>query len=274
MGTRRARPSIAQWSRCDNSAHVQRAARGRAMSEATVPVRCAAEHGPARRSATSSTCGTKEFENAGPFCHRAFVSREQLIVFVKAPRPGTVKTRIARTAGAERACAIYRELVATVLQKFASIRGAQLRFAPDDAPEEIKPWLRNDWVAAPQGTGDLGERLQRAFAESFAGGAERVVIVGSDCPEVKSGDIRAAWKELKSNDLVLGPAIDGGYWLIGLRAPHPELFRAVTWSSDQVLGQTLAQAKSIGLRAQLLRILSDIDTEADWNAYVSERGSS
>ncbi|HEY0552258.1 MAG TPA: TIGR04282 family arsenosugar biosynthesis glycosyltransferase, partial [Verrucomicrobiae bacterium] len=202
------------------------------------------------------------------------VSRELLIVFVKAPRPGTVKTRIARTAGAEWACAIYREMVETVLQKCASIRGAQLKFAPDDALDEIKPWLRNGWVAAPQGDGDLGERLQRAFAESFAGGAERVVIVGSDCPEVKSADIRAAWKELKSHDVVLGPAVDGGYWLIGLCAPRSELFRGIAWSSDQVLAQTLAQAKSIGLRIQLLRILSDIDTEEDWNAYVSETGSS
>ena len=219
-------------------------------------------------------CFAKKFVNADSFCHRAFVSREQLIVFVKAPRPGTVKTRIARTAGAERACAIYRDMVATVLQKFASIRGAQLRFAPDDALEEIKPWLRDDWITAPQGAGNLGERLQRAFADSFADGAERVVIVGSDCPEVKSGDVRTAWKELKSHDLVIGPAIDGGYWLIGLRALRPELFRAITWSSDQVLAQTLAQAKLIGLSVQLLRILSDIDTEEDWDAYVRERGSS
>jgi uncharacterized protein len=212
----------------------------------------------------------KEFVKVHSICHRAFVSREQLIVFVKAPRPGTVKTRIAQTAGAERACSIYCEMVSTVLRRIAPIRGTQLRFAPDEATDEIKPWLRDDWVAAPQGAGDLGERLQRAFAESFAGGAERVVIIGSDCPEVKSGDVRTAWKELKAHDLVVGPAIDGGYWLIGLRAPQPELFRAITWSSDQVLAQTLVRAKSIGLRVQLLRILGDIDTEEDWNAYVRE----
>ena len=220
------------------------------------------------------SASAKEFENANRFCHRAFVSREQLIVFVKAPRPGTVKTRIAQTAGAERACAIYQEMVATVLQRVASLRGTQLRFSPDDAADAIKRWLRSDWIIAPQGAGDLGERLQRAFAESFAAGAERVVIIGSDCPEVKSGDIRTAWKELKSHDAVIGPAIDGGYWLIGLRASQPELFHAIEWSSDQVLAQTLTQAKSIDLRVQLLRILSDIDTEEDWNAYVRERGSS
>lgn len=196
---------------------------------------------------------------------------EQLFVFVKAPRVGTVKTRIAQTIGAERACAIYRELVETVLKNLSSIRYTQLRFSPDDSREEITRWLREDWKAEPQGTGDLGERLQSAFAEAFADGAERVVIVGSDCPEVKTQDVRAAWKELRSHDLVIGPAVDGGYWLIGLRAPQPELLREITWSSDQVLAQTLQRAKSLGLRIQLLRILNDIDTETDWNAYVQEK---
>ncbi len=196
-----------------------------------------------------------------------------MIVFVKAPRPGTVKTRIAKTAGAARACAIYRELVGNVLQCLGSIRGAQLRFAPDDAANEIKPWLRADWTAIPQGGGDLGERLQRAFADAFTSGAERVVIVGSDCPEVCAADIEAACQQLKTHDLVLGPAVDGGYWLIGMHARQPELFRAIAWSSDEVLAQTLARAKSLGLRIQLLRILGDIDTEADWNAYVRERSA-
>ena len=195
-------------------------------------------------------------------------------MFVKAPQPGLVKTRIARTAGAARACEVYREMVTTILGRIGSIRNAQLRFAPDEAEGEITPWLRDKWTAVPQGVGDLGERLQRAFVDSFANGAERVVIIGSDCPQVRTADIRTAWKELKSSDLVVGPAVDGGYWLIGLRAPQPELFRAIEWSSDRVLAQTLAKAKSMGLRVQLLRILTDIDTEEDWNAYVSERGSS
>ena len=199
------------------------------------------------------------------------VSKEQLIIFVKAPRPGGVKTRIAETAGAERACAIYRELVETVLNNLNSIRHTQLRFSPDDASREIARWRREHWNAEAQGNGDLGARLQRASDGAFANGAERVVIIGSDCPEVKAGDVRAAWKELQSHDLVVGPAVDGGYWLIGLRAPQPELFRDIAWSSDQVLAQTLARAKSLGLRIQLLRILNDIDTEADWNAYVQQK---
>jgi len=200
------------------------------------------------------------------------MSKERLIVFVKAPRPGVVKTRIARTAGAAKACAIYREMVEALLRNLHSLRTVQLRFAPDNARDEIAPWLRNGWTAEPQGEGDLGERLERAFADAFAGGSQRVVIIGSDCPEVKTADVRTAWKELKSHDLVVGPAVDGGYWLIGLRAQLPELFREIEWSSDHVLAQTLARAKSLGLRIQLLRILADIDTEVDWNAYVRERG--
>ena len=199
------------------------------------------------------------------------MSKEQLIIFLKAPRPGTVKTRLAQTAGAEKACAIYREMVGTVLDRLRPIRDAQLCFAPDEAGPEIAPWLREDWTARPQGGGDLGARLQRAFESAFASGAERVVIVGSDCPAVKAADIRTAWKELKSHDLVVGPAVDGGYWLIGLRAPQPELFREIAWSSEQVLGQTLQRARTLGLRIQLLRILTDIDTEEDWNAHVRER---
>jgi rSAM/selenodomain-associated transferase 1 len=208
----------------------------------------------------------------GP-CHVRDVSNERLIIFLKAPCPGLVKTRIAETAGNERACAIYRQLVDHVLANIGLIRDVQLRFAPDDGREEIQHWLRDGWSAQPQGPGDLGERLCRAFDESFSAGASRVVIIGSDCPEVGASDARAAFKELKSYDIVVGPAVDGGYWLIGLRAPQPELFQNIAWSSENVLAQTLAKTKTLGLRVQLLRILTDIDTETDWNAYVRERMS-
>jgi uncharacterized protein len=200
-------------------------------------------------------------------CFNALVNPEQLIVFVKAPRVGQVKTRLAKTLGATEARDAYKQLVAAVLGSVSGIKHTELRFAPDDALAEITPWLREHWTAHPQGDGDLGARLTRAFAETFARGAERVVIIGSDCAELKSSDIRNAWRELRDHDLVVGPAIDGGYWLIGLRAPQPELFRDIAWSSDQVLGHTLQRAKSLGLRIQLLRILSDVDTQEDWERF-------
>ena len=195
-------------------------------------------------------------------------------MFVKAPRPGLAKTRIAQTAGQTRAAAIHRELVDAILNGIGALSAVELRFTPDDAEAEIQAWVRDNWLAKPQGSGDLGARLARAFDESFASGAERVVIIGSDCPEVRPSDVRSAWTGLKTHDVVVGPAIDGGYWLIGLRASQPALFEGITWSSDQVLGQTLQRARSLGLRIQLLRILGDIDTEADWNAYVRQRKES
>jgi rSAM/selenodomain-associated transferase 1 len=202
------------------------------------------------------------------------MSKERLIVFVKAPRPGLAKTRIAKTAGSQRAVAIHRELVDAVLGGIGSLPAVELRFMPDDAEPEIRPWVQDGWTSRPQGSGDLGARLARAFAEAFAAGAECVAIIGSDCPEVRTSDVRSAWAELRTHDLVVGPAIDGGYWLIGLRSPQPALFEEITWSSEQVLGQTLQRARALGLRIQLLRILGDIDTEADWNAYVRQRKES
>ena len=199
------------------------------------------------------------------------MSADKLILFVKAPRPGLVKTRLAQTVGADAACAAYRELMHAVVKNLATLPKAELCFAPADAAAEIQPWLRPGWISRAQSDGDLGRRLETAFATAFAEGAERVVIIGSDCPEVTTGDIRAAWRELRSHDIVLGPATDGGYWLIGLRQARPELFAGIAWSSETVLAETLRRAKSAGLRSQLLRILADVDTAEDWAAYQRGR---
>ena len=196
---------------------------------------------------------------------------ERLIVFVKAPRTGCVKTRLARTIGDEAACAAYRRLVEMVLESVSDFRGVELRFAPDDAEAEIRSWLCPGWEARPQREGNLGERLQSAFADAFAAGATRVVIIGSDCPEVTGADVHEAWDQLRSADVVIGPAVDGGYWLIGLRQERPEIFSGITWSSENVLAETLQRARAAGLRIQLLRILADVDTEKDWRGFL-DRG--
>lgn len=199
------------------------------------------------------------------------ISAHHLIVFLKAPRPGTVKTRLAQTIGAVEAAVAYCRLVETVLGQLSSLPSIELRFAPDEAGAEVDPWLRPGWNAVAQGGGDLGERLTRAFAEAFACGASRVVIIGSDCPEVSAEDVQAAWTALAQHDLVLGPAEDGGYWLIGLRAPEPRLFAGIHWSTRTVRQETLAQAQAAGLSHTLLRSLHDVDTEADWRRFLAIR---
>ena len=193
---------------------------------------------------------------------------ERLILFVKAPRPGQVKTRLAVTLGEAAACAAYERLVKSLLSNLASLSEVEFRFTPDDAGPEIQPWLRPGWTARGQGIGDLGRRLRSAFADAFAGGAKRVVIIGSDCPEVTVSDVREAWRELRTRDLVVGPAVDGGYWLIGLREPQPALFENIPWSSESVLAETLRRARSQRLKMQLLRILEDVDDEPAWREFL------
>ena len=195
----------------------------------------------------------------------------KLIVFVKAPRPGAVKTRLAESVGAPAACAAYRHLVETLLHQLQTLTAVELRFSPDDAAREIQDWLIGGWTCSPQGAGDLGKRLQSAFQCAFKAGAKRVVIIGSDCPAVRAGDIRDAWNSLLEHDVVLGPASDGGYWLIGLRRPRPHLLENIPWSTERVFAETLTRIHRSGLSAQLLRELTDVDTETQWRQFLASK---
>ncbi|HEX4646488.1 MAG TPA: TIGR04282 family arsenosugar biosynthesis glycosyltransferase [Verrucomicrobiae bacterium] len=196
-----------------------------------------------------------------------------LIIFVKAPRPGQVKTRLAKSIGAEAACAAYRQLTETMLDRISPLSGVQLRYTPDDAFVEIQPWLRPGWKASAQGPGDLGQRLHASFVEAFNQGAERVVVIGSDCPDVTAGDIETAWAALTENEVVIGPATDGGYWLIGLRGPQAMLFEGIAWSSNSVFQDTMEHCQTAGLSVKLLRELTDVDTETDWLAFSKTQAS-
>lgn len=200
------------------------------------------------------------------------ISTEQrLLMFVKAPRPGTVKTRLATALGNQAACAAYRELVAELLDQLRGLAGVELRFAPDDARAEIEPWLQPGWTAVPQGGGALTARLTRAFDASFGAGAKRVIAIGSDCPHVTRADVEAAWQALRTKDVVLGPATDGGYWLIGLGRSMPEIFRDIPWSTSKVFTETLRRAETLHCSVRLLHELSDVDTPADWRRHRQQQ---
>jgi rSAM/selenodomain-associated transferase 1 len=196
-------------------------------------------------------------------------------IFAKAPTAGRVKTRLARDIGAAAAAAIYRRLGRQVL---AATAGPGYRtivwFTPPDGRDAVRTWLDGLGAAAfyPQVGGNLGTRLAHAFGRSFAEGNDAVVIVGTDAPGVNRRVVTAAFRALRRHDLVLGPSLDGGYYLIGLSAAHPALFRSIPWSTKGVLRATEARAKELSLNCRLLAPLRDVDTAADARALGLLRG--
>jgi rSAM/selenodomain-associated transferase 1 len=188
----------------------------------------------------------------------------ELLVFLKAPRPGRVKTRLAAAVGEAAAAGLYRALAEQVLRATAS-EGEYERwicFDPPDAGEEIRAWLGEERLL-PQSSGDLGARMAHAFAGAFTRGAARVAVIGSDAPAVSRARVREALDGLGGQDVVLGPARDGGYYLIALDRPRPELFQAVPWSTAAVLAATRERAAALGLRLGLLPLEGDVDTLED-----------
>jgi rSAM/selenodomain-associated transferase 1 len=193
----------------------------------------------------------------------------ELLIFAKAPRPGFVKTRLAETLGKGQACQVYQQLLRTISSSLATIPRVTVCYSPADAPDELRSYFPSHWRFRPQRGSDLGARLHDAIATSFTSGANKAAVIGSDCPYITPDDISQTWLALDHHDLVFGPALDGGYWLIGANRPHPDLFNNVDWGTSTVLNQSLACAQKLNLKVALLRKLSDIDTEADWRAFTS-----
>lgn len=192
---------------------------------------------------------------------------ETVLIFAKVPRLGFGKSRIAVVLGEAWAFEIACQLLQHTLTICDPFPRVTVCFTPDEADLSGLPPMRPSWVTSAQGSGDLGERLARAFRRAFQAGALSVVVIGTDCPEIKSVDIRDAWAALSSHDLVVGPALDGGYWLLGMNRFIPEVFDGVPWSTDQVLVETLSRSAALSLRVHLLRKLGDIDTVEDWTRY-------
>ena len=194
-----------------------------------------------------------------------------VMVFLKFPEPGRVKTRLGAEVGDEEAVRIYRELVRCVLGRIPDEQRVRIVFDPVDKELEVRDWLAGQVEQAgvvdfrAQVEGDLGERMRAAFDEAFADGAERVVVVGTDCVDLGKVEYRdALWMLEAGHDVVFGMAEDGGYYLLGLSRPAPGLFRGIPWSSEQTLAASFAAASDAGLVVGLLRPLSDVDTLADW----------
>jgi rSAM/selenodomain-associated transferase 1 len=191
-----------------------------------------------------------------------------VVVFGREPAPGRSKTRLAAGVGGTAAARIYTVTLENTLD-VAVASGARVILSLASVPSGA--WVRDfDAFLELQPPGDLGDRMADAFSRRFAEGEDRVMIVGSDCPYLATQHLRGAAVGLDDSDVVLGPASDGGYWLVAQRAPGVDLFSSIPWSSHNTLQRTQQRLDAIGASWSLLEELADIDTAEDFEAAIDD----
>lgn len=199
---------------------------------------------------------------------------ERLIVFTRYPEPGKTKTRLIPKLGAEGAAELHRKMAEHTLRnagRLKSLHRVSLEVRYEGGSKLLmREWLGGHLTFRSQGDGDLGAKMKRAFRDAFRTGAQRVVIIGTDCPDLHAELLKMAFDALYRNDVVIGPAHDGGYYLIGSRRYLPQLFDQIQWGSEKVLEQTMGRAHEAGIYTVSLTPLSDIDRPEDLENYAME----
>jgi rSAM/selenodomain-associated transferase 1 len=192
--------------------------------------------------------------------------QREILIFARYPRLGRCKTRLARGVGDADALRIYRALLDHTL---AVVRDTSFRkVLVIDPPEHVADAV--DWAPGmdayrAQSAGDLGERMESAVDAAFREGANRVLLLGCDCPQISKDTVNSSFDALEACDVVLGPTDDGGYYLLGLKKGHPYLFRDIPWSSGKEFEKTLNILKFHSLSYISQDILSDVDTQEDYD---------
>ena len=190
---------------------------------------------------------------------------KSLIVFIKNPIPGAVKTRLQTRYAPEQVAALYAAFVRDVLERAESvdIDHRVIAFDPPDAESEVRVLCGAQWQYIPQAQADLGTRMHNALMQQLHAGATATVLIGTDIPSLPAHHIAHAFDLLQSSDVVLGPSTDGGYYLVGVSQPAPEIFAQVEWSTPRVFSQTIDRVQRAGKTLGLLPPWFDVDTPAD-----------
>ena len=201
---------------------------------------------------------------------------ETLIIFSRYPEAGKTKTRMIPALGATGAAQLQRQMTEHTLKtarKMQLGRGITIEVHFAGGNEQLMAqWLDRDIQYVPQITGDLGDKMYSAFERAFNSGSKRVVTIGIDCPDIDSAILTVAFDSLDKQDLVIGSAADGGYYLIGLTRSIPQLFQNINWGTDKVLAQTKLAIAQLGLSVHYLPTLADVDRPEDlaiWQKYTA-----
>jgi len=204
------------------------------------------------------------------------MNEQVIIIFLRAPEKGRVKTRLARGVGETLALDLYKKFAEkTLVQAAAAGMELLICFCPADQLLLVKDWLGKDLHYAPQKGDDLGPRMANALSQVFEQGAKKALLVGCDIPDIKRAHFLQAFKLLDQADGVLGPSRDGGYWLIGFNRDSffPGVFQRVDWGTSTVLATTCDRCRTAGLIMELLPVLRDLDTLADLEAFYKKNSS-
>ena len=198
-------------------------------------------------------------------------SENCILFFIKHPAAGTAKTRLVSQLGPDVVSDLYKNFVIDILDTLNKLKAdLKIFFDPPDAGKQIRLWLGEEYCYAPQLGRDLGERMKNAFLQTFSEGFNNVIIIGSDSPDLPAEYLDLAFTALDTNDVVIGPSSDGGYYLLGFlkEAFLAEVFDQISWSSDRVCEQTINILKQHKRKLYLLPQWYDVDTPADLNGFV------
>jgi rSAM/selenodomain-associated transferase 1 len=187
-------------------------------------------------------------------------------LMLKFPEPGKVKTRLGKDIGPEAASSFYRQIAEHVINRTAPKETGYKRiifYTPEKKRPEFEKWLTGETLNVQKGR-DIGERMHNALEEMFEMGAEKAVVIGTDIPGLVKEIIDRAFFSLENADVVIGPAMDGGYYLIGMKSPHPELFSGITWSTEDVFKETVHRIEKNRLQFEVVDTLFDVDRLEDY----------
>ncbi len=196
-----------------------------------------------------------------------------LVLIATAPEPGKVKTRLIPPFSPNEAAEIYRCLLLDQIENVNVFTGADrfLNFAPDEAAPLFRQMVHENFVCFPQRGEDLGERMSNAFEEIWVKGYKKIILIGSDLPALPLDFLENAFDMLQGpgKRVVLGPSRDGGYYLVGMNRPLPQIFQRMSWSHSNVLDETVKKLASLGIRPKILSTWFDIDALDDLRHLLS-----